>query len=69
MDHTRTVQTDLDSAHRELSNGGLGIVVAPTVFFWINFHVFLLGVRSICRALKRPYCTFKNALQATLWSS
>jgi hypothetical protein len=31
MDHTKIVQADLDSPRRELSNGGLGFVVALSV--------------------------------------
>ena len=37
MDHTKMVQADLDSPCRELSNGGLGIIVAPTFFSRIYF--------------------------------
>ena len=48
MDHTKIVQADLDSPRRELSNGGLEIVVALSVFSGIFVCVFLLGVQSSC---------------------
>ena len=42
MDHTKTVTADLDSPRRELSIGGLGIVVcSPCGFFW---ELFFVGV-------------------------
>ena len=37
MNFTKIVKADLDSSCRELSNGGLGIVIALTVFPAINF--------------------------------
>ena len=37
MDHTKIVQADLDSPRRELSNGGLGFVVALSVRSGIDF--------------------------------
>ena len=48
MDHTKIVQADLDSPCRELSNDGLGIVVALSVFQKLIFRVFLPGVQSSC---------------------
>ena len=46
---TKIDQADLDSPHRELSNGGLGIVVALTFFSGIIFCLLVLGVQSSCR--------------------
>ena len=37
MNFTKIDQADLDSPRRELSNGGLGIVVTLTVFSGIDF--------------------------------
>ena len=48
MDHTKIYPEDLNSACRELSNGGLEIVVALSVFSGIFVCVFLLGVQSSC---------------------
>ena len=39
MDFTNIDQEDLDSPRRELSNGGLGVVVTLTVFFENCFFV------------------------------
>ena len=52
MDDTKPYPEDLDSPCRELSNGGLGLVVALLVCPGINFRVFLLGVQSSCTRLK-----------------
>ena len=44
MNHAKIGTAYLDSPRRELSNGGLGIVVALTVFSEINFScVFTVG--------------------------
>ena len=43
MNFTKIEQADLDSTRRELSNGGLGIVVVLTVFSGI---IFLSGLTS-----------------------
>ena len=48
MAHTKMYSKDLDSPRRELSNGGLGIVVALTAFRELIFRVFILGVQSSC---------------------
>ena len=48
MAFTKIVPADLDSPRRELSNAGLGIVVALLVRQGNDFHVFLLGVQSSC---------------------
>ena len=37
MDHTKINTVELDSPRRELSNGGLGFVVALLVRLGINF--------------------------------
>ena len=47
MTFTKLDQEDLDYLCRELSNGGLGIVVALLVRWQIIFCVRLLGVRPI----------------------
>ena len=55
MNFTKIVKADLDSPRRELSNGGLEIVAALTVFSGNYFFpVFLLGVQSSCRELQFP---------------
>ena len=43
MAFTKMDKAGLDSPCRELSNGGLGIVVALLVRWQIVFRVFLLG--------------------------
>ena len=43
MDQTKIVPADLDSPHRELSNGGLGIVVALLVRRGIDFSCASTG--------------------------
>ena len=48
MNFTKTVKADLDSPRRELSHGGLGIVVTLLVRWQIFFCVRLLGVQSSC---------------------
>ena len=49
MNFTKIVKADLDSPRPKLSNGGLGIDVALTVFFQeLIFRVFLLRVQSSC---------------------
>ena len=48
MTHTKLNQEDSDSPHQELSNDGIGIIVALTVRWQIIVCVFLLGVQSSC---------------------
>ena len=48
MTFTKLDQADLDSPRRELSNGGLGIVIALLVCWQIILCVLLLGVQSSC---------------------
>ena len=43
MDHTKIGTADLDSSCRELSNGGLGIVIALLVRRGINFVCAYIG--------------------------
>ena len=43
MTFTKLDQVDLDSPCRELSNGGLGVVIPLAFFREIIFRVFLLG--------------------------
>ena len=43
MNFTKIDQADLDSPRRELSNGGLGIVVALLVRWGINFLSARIG--------------------------
>ena len=49
MDHTKIGTAYLDSPCQELSDGGLGIVVALLVRWGIDFCVRALGVQSSCR--------------------
>ena len=46
MNQTKLNQADLESPCRELSNGGLGIVVALLVFRELIFRVRVLGIQS-----------------------
>ena len=48
MDHTKIGTAYLDSPHQELSNGGLGIVVALPVRSGIDFVCVYAGVQSNC---------------------
>ena len=48
MDFTKIVKAELDSPRQELSNGGLGIVVALSVFSEIVFLCACTGVQSSC---------------------
>ena len=48
MDHTKINTAYLDFPRRELSNGGLGFVVALLVRQGVIFCVRLLGVQSNC---------------------
>ena len=52
MNFTKIVKADLDSPRRELSDGGLGIVVALTFFRQLIFRVFLLGVQFSCTVMQ-----------------
>ena len=48
MNFTKSVKADLDSPRRELSNGGLGIVVALLAFPAIDFScVYMYTGRAI----------------------
>ena len=52
--HTKMNPKDLDFPHRELSNGGLEIVVDLPAFWFVRgliFCVFLLEVQSSCSRL------------------
>ena len=55
MNFTKLDQADLDSPRRELSNGGLKIVVALKIFRELIFCVFLLGVRPIQLQSEKDY--------------
>ena len=48
MNFTKIDQADLDSPHRELSNGGLGIVVALMFFLGLFFSPRLADRQSSC---------------------
>ena len=48
MNFIEIVKVDLDSPRRELSNGGLGIVVALSIFRELIFRMRALGVQSSC---------------------
>ena len=63
MDDTKPYPEDLNSPCLELSNGGLGLVVALLVCPGINFRVFLLGVESRCTRLKN-YKDIERQLEA-----
>ena len=43
MDHTKIYTEDLNSPRREFSNGGLGIVVALTLFQELIFSYVSIG--------------------------
>ena len=43
MDFTKIVKTDLDSSRQELSNGGLGFVIALPIFSGNNFSLAYTG--------------------------
>ena len=43
MNFTKIDQGDLDLSRQELSNGGLGFVVAPAFFLGINFVCVYFG--------------------------
>ena len=45
---SKIVKADLNSPHRELSNGGLDILVALFVFWELIFCASLLWVQSSC---------------------
>ena len=47
-DDTNMYPEDLHSPRRELSNGGLGTIVALWFIRELIFRVFLLGVQSSC---------------------
>ena len=51
MNFTKIVKVDLNSPHRELFNGDLGIAVALSVFGFSTmvFRVFILKEQSSCR--------------------
>ena len=53
---------DLDSPRRELSNGGLGIVVALLVCWGINFCVHISDAQSscICRSCRMQTANSKK---------
>ena len=48
MNFTKIVEVDLNSLRQDLSNGGLGIVVALLVFPEIGFSCVCTGVQSNC---------------------
>ena len=48
MDQTKIDTADLDSPRRELSNGGLGFVVALSVRWELIFRVSAQDVQSSC---------------------
>ena len=48
MNFTKIVSADLDFPRQKLSNGGLGIVVALSVFLAIDFLFVYAGVQSSC---------------------
>ena len=54
MEFTKPGQKHLDSPRRELSNGGLGIVVALLVRWEINVCMFILEIQSSCKRFSRP---------------
>ena len=55
MNFTKIVKPDLDSPCRELSNGGLGIVVTLLACQKIDFFVFfsLIGNPAVCHHICR----------------
>ena len=56
---TKVDQTDLDSSHRELSNGGLNITVALTAFWGI---IFLCDTGGAIHSYARNMCTCQNKI-------
>ena len=61
---TVLTETDLNSPHRELSNGGLKSVVAPLVRWQINFLSARIGrsiqlYPAICSGEKTPLWTMR----------
>jgi len=46
INFTKTIKADLDSPRQELSNGGLGIVIALMEFSWEFFCWLVLDVKS-----------------------
>jgi len=53
MDHTKIYPADLGSSCRELSNGGLGCVVALLDFSELIFRVLIADSQSSCTGIKK----------------
>ena len=66
-DHRKIYLTDLDSPRRELSTGGLGIIIALSVCWQINFCVHLLGVHSSCITCMYTQTRYYWAYAHQLW--
>ena len=63
MSFTKMVKRYFDSLRRELSNGGLGIVVAFLVFPEMDFYLLMLDVQSSCMVEKE--CVVKTVTKYT----
>ena len=62
-------QTVLDSPRQELSNDGLGIVVALAVSRQLIFCMLLLGVQSRCKYVDRDFMKIAKLIieKKTFW--